>query len=314
MGALSLSSRTQVLREFANDPALLTFWAGEYRHALPLWKEQAEADEQQGDVANAVSCWSQYSRCHTALGNLDDAEDAHDHAQQLSERLTRPSLQLIQVLAASGELGAARGAFISEFGGQWRDTVAALAHESPVELRWVGAVLRSAAAWGMVDAGQPEGALQLLAGVVNALERAPGWAANYLLVASNAVYTLWRLRRADYVDVLERNLREKILPPDFRYISTDARLFLGMLSGLDHRYDDACRWLAQARSVLDEQGARPLRALVDFTEAELFLDRAASGDHGRAFALLGAALGQFRDIGMTGWIERAEVMRAALVP
>ncbi len=286
VGALSLSSRSQVLREFSDDPAPLTFWAGEYRRALPMWKEQAEADERQGNVANAVACWSYYSGCHTALGNLHEAEAAHDHAQQLSGRLTRPSLQLIQVLAASGALGAARGVLIGELGEQWRDTVAALARESPVELRSVGAVLRAAAAWGMADQGHIEAALQLLAGAVDALERAPGWAANYLLVASNVVNTLWRLRRADYVEILERNLRERILPPDFRYPSTDARLFLGMLCGLDHRYDDAGRWFALARAVLDEQGARPLRTIVDFTEAELFFDRNASGDHGRASALL----------------------------
>jgi tetratricopeptide (TPR) repeat protein len=310
-GAMSVSSRAQVLTEFADDPFLLTFCAGEYRTALPLWKEQAEAQERQGSVANAVAYWSQHSRCHTALGNLDQAEAALDRAQQLAERLPGRSGQLIQVLAAAGDLLVARGGSTEDAGAQMRDTVATLARESPIELRWVGAALRAAEAGMLAFEGQSEAALQVLAGVADALERAPGWAGNYLLVTSSAVHALWTLRRADYVEILERNLREKILPPDFRYPSTDARLFLGMLDGLVHRYDEASRWFAEARIVLDEQGARPLRALVDFREAELFLDRDVAGDRERAWALLHAALSQFREIGMDRWVERAEALRIA---
>jgi hypothetical protein len=68
----------------------------------------------------------------------------------------------------------------------------------------------------------------------------------------------------------------------------------------------------QARTVLDEQGARPLRAVVDYDEALMYARRAAAGDPERARPLLDAALRQFRALGMPGWIRRAETLSARL--
>src|SRR5262249_12831247 len=65
-------------------------------------------------------------------------------------------------------------------------------------------------------------------------------------------------------------------------------------------------WFARARRVLDEQGARPLRAIVDYDEALMYVRRGDPGDVERAAPLLDAALAQFRGIGMPGWIRCAE--------
>jgi hypothetical protein len=54
--------------------------------------------------------------------------------------------------------------------------------------------------------------------------------------------------------------------------------------------------------VLDAQGARPLRAIVDFDEA-LMHRRAGRRDAARR--LLDAAVDQFERLGMTGWLRRA---------
>ena len=58
--------------------------------------------------------------------------------------------------------------------------------------------------------------------------------------------------------------------------------------------------------MLDEQGARPLRAITDMTEAEMYFRRAAPGDDERAKPFLDAALQQYRTLGMTGWLRLAE--------
>jgi class 3 adenylate cyclase/tetratricopeptide (TPR) repeat protein len=310
-GMLSVSSRAQVLKEFPDDPSLLTFWAGEYRRALPLWEQLAQSEERRGNVAWAVAYWSQLSRCQTALGNFEAARVARDHAATLSERLTRPSMQQIQLLAASAELGINSDGFADD-GEQIGNTIGGLLRESPMELRWVGASLRAGASTGSASRGEVESALQLLASVVASLERAPGWAANYLLAASAAVNTLYVLNRADHADVLERNLREKVLTPDFRYASTDVRLLLGALCKLTKRYDEAIAWYAQARTVLDEQGARPLRATADLLEAELRAERSAPGDRERALALVDAFLAQGQAIGMTNFLPRADELRTSL--
>jgi hypothetical protein len=117
---------------------------------------------------------------------------------------------------------------------------------------------------------------------------------------------LWYLGRTDHVEVLERNLREKTLEPDFRYDHCDARLAMARLCALQVRWDEATDWFARARAVLEEQGARPLRAITDLDEALMYVRRGAPGDRGQAAKLLGLAIAQFNDIGMPGWTRRAE--------
>ena len=127
-------------------------------------------------------------------------------------------------------------------------------------------------------------------------------------IACDAAETLWLTERTDHIEVIERNLREKVIEPDFRYPMMDGRLALARLCALQRRYDEAVEWFAKARTVLDEQGARPLRAIVDYDEALMYARRGAAGDPERARPLLDAALRQFRTLGMPGWIRRAEAL------
>jgi hypothetical protein len=106
--------------------------------------------------------------------------------------------------------------------------------------------------------------------------------------------------RADFADVLERNLLAKTLAGDFRDLGVDARLAMAQLSALTGRPGDAHQWFERARAVLDEQGARPLRALVDLDEAWMEVRRGPHGDRDRARALLDVACEQFQAIGMPG--------------
>jgi hypothetical protein len=88
----------------------------------------------------------------------------------------------------------------------------------------------------------------------------------------------------------------------------DLRLSLARLCALDGRLDEADHWFAQARLVLEEQGARPLRAIADFDQALMYT---RAGQPGQARRFLDAAAGQFRRIGMTGWLRRAEELALA---
>ena len=131
-------------------------------------------------------------------------------------------------------------------------------------------------------------------------------AGNYVGIAYDAAEVLWLAARTEHIETIERNLREKVVEPDFRAPMTDGRLALGRLCALQHRYEEAVEWFAKSRAVLDEQGARPLRAIVDYDEALMYVRRGEAGDDKRAAPLLEAALMQFRTLGMPGWIRRAE--------
>jgi len=70
---------------------------------------------------------------------------------------------------------------------------------------------------------------------------------------------------------------------------------------------EAAHWFGQARGALEEQGARPLRAITDFDEA---LMHTRLEHHARVRPLLEAAADQCQRIGMTGWLRRAEQVAA----
>ena len=86
---------------------------------------------------------------------------------------------------------------------------------------------------------------------------------------------------------------------------TDARLALARLGALDGRTDEARRWFDAARAVLDAQGARPLRAVVDHDEALMHL---RAGDKAAATPYVAAARAAFDRLGMTGWIRRLDTI------
>ena len=144
--------------------------------------------------------------------------------------------------------------------------------------------------------------MAMLALPVRALSRAPAWALNYTRTASDTAETLWVLGRRDHLRPVETALRLKALPADFRFPMMDLRLSLARLCALDGRLDEADHWFAQARLVLEEQEARPLRAIADFDQALMY---ARAGRHRHARPPLDAAIGQFQRIGMTGWLRRA---------
>ena len=118
---------------------------------------------------------------------------------------------------------------------------------------------------------------------------------------------MWLLDRRDHLRPVEAALRHKALPADFRFPMMDLRLSLARLCAVDGRLEEATHWFGQARPVLEEQGARPLRAIADFDQA---LMHARQGRHASARPLLEAAAGQFQRIGMTGWLRRAEQLAA----
>jgi tetratricopeptide (TPR) repeat protein len=120
------------------------------------------------------------------------------------------------------------------------------------------------------------------------------------------------MQRTDHIEAIEKSLREKVIAPDHRFILQDGRLALARISALTGRYDEASEWFAKARTVLEEDGQRPLRAIVDYDEALMYARRNSAGDRECALPLLDAATQQFTEIGMTGWTRQAEELRTTL--
>lgn len=161
----------------------------------------------------------------------------------------------------------------------------------------------------LAEIGQPEMALQRIGLLPAALERGAPWDRTYCSMACIAVATLWMINSTAHAELLERNIRLKMLAPDFRAPLSDGRLSLARLCALQGRYDEAAQWFAQARIVLDEQGARPLRAITDFDQSLMYLRAANNRASEKSGILLDCALKQFRQLGMSGWVRRAELLQ-----
>ena len=273
-------------------------WAlGKYRHGASMSSKWAVENEARGRVAEAVGNWAAASRYHTALGEFALAREARRRGTGLARRFLSPSPFTGQLVGAEDELCMALDQ-------GWDESVG---HLGPgVVFTWYLGALYAGAARIHARMGRTERAVRRLASVIPALEKGACWAENYVQIACDAAETLWLTGRTDHSETIERNLRAKVIAPDLHHPMRDGRLALARLCALQRRYDEAVEWFAKARTVLDEQGARPLRAIADYDEALMYARRGDDGDRERAVPLLDAALAQFRTLGMPGWIRRAE--------
>jgi tetratricopeptide (TPR) repeat protein len=290
---------------------LLGWRAGEFRRARDWFQRDAADAVASGRVAQSAGGYAMLARCHNALGDLDAARNAYQRSLAQARRLAgdpllgAQSIPAQQVIAALDELRLADGTEAAESVALARNLLA----QSEPEVQWARASLDAAVARIFAMAGHVDDALEVLEALAPRLDRIPAWDVNNVRGVCDAAHALWALERTDHLAIIERNLREKIIAPDFRYPMFDGRLALARLCALSGRYDEAGKWFAEARTVLEEAGARPLRAIVDYDEALMFARRNAEGDKERARPLLDAALAQFREIGMTGWVRLAEELQ-----
>ena len=281
---------------------------GDYRRAASIFREEAGESERQGQIDKALYIWSDISYFHTALGEFAESRTAHRRAAALAERSVEPSTGVAELVIAEDDWRAA----MDEGWDQPMENVGPGLGEGLVLDRY-RAIIHAARARTDARMGRTREALRMLESLLPAVDQAPAWAENYARLACDLAETLWFADRTDRIDIIERNLRKKVITPDFHQPMRDGRLAVARVCALQQRYDEAVEWFAKARTALDEQGARPLRAIVDYDEALMYARRAAPGDRERAAPLVDAALAQFRTLGMSGWIRRAEALEAGYV-
>ncbi len=301
-------SRARIPSDASADPTVAAFLVGDYAAAVPLFIHDADEAEARGQLALAVYCRSGAGRCQVALGDL--AAGAATIAQTTALLSRLPGLtQGWQLLHHQG----AADALVMALDEGWAERLREFGpwmRRAPTE-QWGSAAIDAIGARGLARMNRAGEALALLARPVRALRPAPAWAPNYCRMACEVAETLWLLGRRDHLTVVESALREKALPADFRFPMTDARLALGRLCALDGRTAEARLWFDAARDVLDAQGARPLRAIVDHDEALMHL---RAGDDGAARPFAAAAEAAFRQLGMPGWTRRLRATQLVPTP
>ena len=230
-GFIPWASRAEIVER--NPESAKAYAVGDYRCGLPLLLEEACECEGKGKIGRAVALWAGVSRFHTALGEFDRAREARLRAAALAERLAEPAYGTAQLVGAADE---------------WRMAMDE-GWDDPMEsagpgigqgrvLAWYRAGVRAAVARTHARMGRVEPAMRGLTSVLPAIEGGPSWAENYTRIACDAAETLWLTQRTDHIDVIERNLREKVVEPDFRYPMMDGRLALARLCTSSRAHDE----------------------------------------------------------------------------
>ena len=303
----SYESRAEIARDPAPSASVMLMLAGDYRGSVTLQQRDAVECEQRGAVAKAVRAWADTARCHIALGDLIDGRAALDRAHKLSARMST-ALGLLSLVAAQGEMHYATDEGWMQL--MTNNAAAAFMSGPSAESKWASAMINSYVSYLLAQINQPDLSMQRVEAVLPALERGAPWARTYCSTACITAATLWMLGRADHSELVERNVRSKVLAQDFRSPMSDARLSLARLCVLQGRFEEAVEWFDKARIVLDEQSARPLRAIADFDQALMYYRRGDSGDDDKAATFLECAANQFKQIGMTGWLRKAQQLQA----
>ncbi|HEV8625894.1 MAG TPA: AAA family ATPase, partial [Acidimicrobiia bacterium] len=306
MGPGPMEAVFETRQEAANSSNLVVLgsWAGEYERALPALTAEASEAEALGRLARAARAFGQKALFEIALGHLVDGRRSLERADALAARLGTPIPTVIyprHLLCWA----------VDEGWEQLEGTFSFLAASDNPALVWTRGMAYGFLAQTCAHLARPEQAIDAVRRLVPWLEGAPAWTVGFPMTAWSAAEALWLLERFDHGDVVERALREKIIPADFRF-GIDGRLALARLCALTGRHDEAQQWFSEARRRLDEEGSRPLRAVCDLDEALMYVRRAGAGDADRARPLLAAARRQFDDIGMTGWLRRADDLEAQL--
>ena len=298
-----VESRNEIVERYSQILPLMAFQAGFYRDKLEEMRSAAEQALKEGRLAFGALAYLILARAQVAVGDFAASRDSFARSLSTAERVRPMPYLMFQMAGYPLDYRFATG-----------EGLEALFNEVPTdqldrpENIWARAIARMFTALVSAFGGKRQLALKLLVATLPAVETGGPWNLNYTLLICGVCRTLWELDCSDHIDLIERNLRQKILEPDFRYSLCDARLSMAWLSALRGDHDEATLWFAKARPVLEEEGGRPLRALVDYDEARMFMRRGAAGDAERARDLLDTALRQFRAIEMTGWITRAEAL------
>jgi tetratricopeptide (TPR) repeat protein len=308
-GQPSYGSRAEAQRAYdaemasgsSRDATLPLFVLGDHRALCTGMRPLVDDARALGIIPLEVLGLAILARSLNVLGDYDDADACLDDAKALLPRINERSNAAYQLLSADFLVQRARGARIPV------DTAADYEkfRDSP-DVRWAWMTTTAATASIHAEVGNTADAMALLENIFSVIDQAAGWAPNYLLLIDFVVHTLWLLQRREHVDLIERNLRTKVLEPDVRYLETDARWMLALLCALDGRIDEARHWFDEARRVLDEQDSKSMLIAVDYDEATMNVRLGGPDQLTRARALLERARARCTHPAVAPWLARID--------
>jgi class 3 adenylate cyclase len=243
------------------------------------------------------------ARCLTLLDRHDEADAAMARAATNLPRLHPRSNATFQFHGAASLITYVRGGLPRYTAPEALRDIAA--HP---DTRWVTFAIVATNAYVAASTGQPNQSLADVEQTMVAIELAPGNAPNYGLIACWAVHSLWLLQRTDHIDLIEANIRSKLIDTGLQYPEVVNEVALAQSCALTGRVAEGREWLARGRARLIDEAMSPIQVHVDNFEAELELRLGADGDADRCRAAIERARSRCAAPAMGPWLPRLDAL------
>jgi hypothetical protein len=180
------------------------------------------------------------------------------------------------------------------------------------DLHWVSGSIRLWVAYLHAAMGHHKEGLDGLAANLAVIERGFLGAPNYPGIIHFASGIAWEAGSTAHAEVLERNLRAKVLEPGFCYLESDARWTAALLCALTGRGDEARRWFQDAHDRITRQEAILLLPHVCCDEARMEIRLGADGDRRNGLRRLDEARRWTDTIGLPAFAPRIDDLNEQL--
>jgi class 3 adenylate cyclase len=302
------SSRAAAVAFLAKDPPLRTGvmarWVIGDLSGIVGGAEDGRAEaEREGNFELLVLINVISARGLALLGRHDEADEAMLRAGANLHRLPERSNAAFQYTGAEWLIAFVRGAMPTYTP---RSLLGGI--ESNPDTRWVTLAVVAANAFAAAFTGSSDEALADIELALTGIELAPGHAPNYGLIACMPVHALWILDRTDHLEVIEANIRSKLVDNGLLYPEVLNELALAQVCALTGRREEAREWVTKGHTFVTAQGVQPLDVHIDSFEAEWELRLGTDGDAGRCRAAIERARAGCTDPAMAPWLPRLDAL------
>jgi DNA-binding CsgD family transcriptional regulator len=278
---------------------------GAFDEALETLSELLAASERFGSLPGQAEALVQLSAAHAALGDLSLAREDEERARELVGRLgPQHRLHLILDLVIASFL-----AYLTD--GRWDELARRtrrFASSRETARGPLGPAWAALAVVALSRAGADAECRDLLRALTPVLDRLGPMAFRQAACVFRAGEAVWELSAIEHARSCQRLALDLIAAGVADAPLGSSALTVARMAALLEDDVESGAWFARARSELEADGRRPLRAIVDYDEA-LALVRASSLEQARSAALLSAAVAAFRALGMDSWERRALSLR-----
>ncbi|MEQ1787721.1 MAG: hypothetical protein ABL966_11755, partial [Acidimicrobiales bacterium] len=243
------------------------------------------------------------ARSLALLSRHEEADAAMARAAANLPRLHPRSNAAFQYVGANSLIGYVRGDLPTYSAPEFLAEL-----DANPETRWVTFAVVSANAYSAAATGAADQSLADVERALVGIELAPANAGNYGLIACLCVHSLWVLGRTDHLDVIEANIRSKLIATGLQYPEVVNELAVAQACALTDRVDEAREWVAEAHGRVAREGMAPLHVHIASFEAQWELRLRADGDPDRCRAAIERARAGCDDPAMAPWLPRLDAL------